>query len=251
MENVLELLRQSDDGLPHAALNVLFACLDCLEEMTGEIESAGTGVDRPRVADRPAARPQGRSGRAGAGPEEGSGPPPHHHEARCGSGRGRGRDARRRAGHAGRRGGAKARHPHRGGRLRHAVGARVPGPAGAERRGRDRVLRSAAGGHRERVEPGRAGRPGRLDRRRRRDAPQAAAHPGGHRRGHRREHRHGRRGRRRPSAAPSRATPPRPSPVRRRALRRPTRPHPWPPRRTRRAARRCASTPSGSTRSCT
>ena len=47
MENVLELLRHSESGLPHAALNVLFACLDCLEEMTGEIESAGTESTDP------------------------------------------------------------------------------------------------------------------------------------------------------------------------------------------------------------
>jgi two-component system, chemotaxis family, sensor kinase CheA len=47
MENVLELLRQSDEGLPHSALNVLFSCLDCLEEMTGEIESAGTESTDP------------------------------------------------------------------------------------------------------------------------------------------------------------------------------------------------------------
>src|SRR3954469_10596820 len=41
MEGVLELLRQSEEGLPHSALDVLFSCLDSLEGMTGEIETAG------------------------------------------------------------------------------------------------------------------------------------------------------------------------------------------------------------------
>ena len=47
MENVPELLRQSDDGLPHSSLDVLFSCLDCLDAMTGEIESSGAETSDP------------------------------------------------------------------------------------------------------------------------------------------------------------------------------------------------------------
>src|SRR3954464_189345 len=47
MENVLELLRKSDDGLSHSALDVLFSCLDTLDTMTGEIETGGTETTDP------------------------------------------------------------------------------------------------------------------------------------------------------------------------------------------------------------
>ena len=47
MENVLELLRSGEDGLPRPALDVLFACLDQLEQMTSEIETGGTESSDP------------------------------------------------------------------------------------------------------------------------------------------------------------------------------------------------------------
>ena len=143
----------------------------------------------------------------------------------------------------------EARHADLARRLRHARRARVPGRC---RRSSDRRPRSCPATRRsEAIESasssGRAGRPGRRERRRRRDASRKlAARPGGHRRGRRRRAPHAARGRRPTRRAAPRdaaeavAGPPASAPP-------PTPAAPWPPRRTRRAARRCASTPSGST----
>src|SRR3954454_149996 len=47
MEDVFSLLRERAEGLPKAAVDVLFACLDMLAKLVNEIEAKGTSQTDP------------------------------------------------------------------------------------------------------------------------------------------------------------------------------------------------------------